>query len=167
MGSLRNAPFTEKAVYNFFKSSANTLGRTEVRWRPGQETSLAPPCSNLRSFGNKCTALKKYLRHCWDLSAPPSVSAPGALCPLCPPSLRPRLTLQNYIINLLASFFPNAFSWFVFLNCNKTMQKLWCGSRLLVYTKQDPINPNESTNAVPKDGGRPIRKQTLNRHHTS
>jgi len=25
----------------------------EVRWRLGQETSLAPPCSNLRSFGSK------------------------------------------------------------------------------------------------------------------
>jgi len=35
----------------------------EVRWRPGQDASLAPPCSNLRSFGSKCTALK-YLWHC-------------------------------------------------------------------------------------------------------
>jgi len=25
----------------------------------GQEASLAPPCSNMRSFGSKCTALKK------------------------------------------------------------------------------------------------------------
>jgi len=30
-------------------------GRNEVRWRPGQEASLALPCSNLRSFGSKCT----------------------------------------------------------------------------------------------------------------
>jgi len=36
-------------------------GRTEVRWRLGQETSLAPPCSNLRSFGSKSTVLKKKL----------------------------------------------------------------------------------------------------------
>jgi len=28
-------------------------GRNEVRWYPGQETSLAPACSNLRSFGSK------------------------------------------------------------------------------------------------------------------
>jgi len=34
---------------------------TAVRWRPGQETSLAPPCSNLRSFGSKCTVMKKGL----------------------------------------------------------------------------------------------------------
>jgi len=34
-------------------------GRNEVRWRPGQEASLAPQCLNLRSFGSKCAALKK------------------------------------------------------------------------------------------------------------
>jgi len=38
-----------------------TKGRTEVRWRPGQETSLAPPYLNLWYFGSKCTALKKKL----------------------------------------------------------------------------------------------------------
>jgi len=27
--------------------------RNEFRWRPGQEASLAPPCSNLSSFGSK------------------------------------------------------------------------------------------------------------------
>ena len=27
-----------------------TQGRNEVRWRPGREASLAPPCPNLRSF---------------------------------------------------------------------------------------------------------------------
>ena len=27
-----------------------TQGRNKIRWGPGQETSLAPPCSNLRSF---------------------------------------------------------------------------------------------------------------------
>ena len=38
-----------------------------VSWWPGKETSLALPCSNLRSFGSKCTVLKKvlvkFLRH--------------------------------------------------------------------------------------------------------
>ena len=34
-------------------------GLNEVSWRPGQEASLAPQCSNLRCFGSKCTALKK------------------------------------------------------------------------------------------------------------
>ena len=36
-------------------------GRTEVRWRPGQETSLAPPCLNLRSFRSKRVVMKKLL----------------------------------------------------------------------------------------------------------
>jgi len=33
-------------------------GRNEVRWHPGQEASLAPPCSNPRSFGSRRAALK-------------------------------------------------------------------------------------------------------------
>jgi len=33
-------------------------GRNKVRWRPGQEASLAPPCSNLISFEGKFTVLK-------------------------------------------------------------------------------------------------------------
>ena len=32
-----------------------------VRWRPEQEASLAPPCSNLRPFRSKFTVLKKVL----------------------------------------------------------------------------------------------------------
>jgi len=36
-------------------------GCNQVRWRPGQGASLAPVCSNLRSFGSKCTVLKKAL----------------------------------------------------------------------------------------------------------
>jgi len=36
-------------------------GCTKVRWRPEQETSLAPPCLNLRFSGSKCTVLKKVL----------------------------------------------------------------------------------------------------------
>jgi len=36
-------------------------GRNGVRWRSGQEASLAPPCSNLRYFGSKCTVLRKVL----------------------------------------------------------------------------------------------------------
>jgi len=36
-----------------------TKGCTEVRLRPGQETSSAPPYLNLRYFRSKCIALKK------------------------------------------------------------------------------------------------------------
>jgi len=49
----------------------------EVRLRPGQETSLAPPYLNLRSFGSKCIALKKKLATMLGLFAPPSDSVPG------------------------------------------------------------------------------------------
>jgi len=63
-------------------------GRTEVRWRTGQETGLAPPCSNLRSFGSKCTVLKKLHATCWDFSAAPMIRPPG-IVPLCPHSVRP------------------------------------------------------------------------------
>ena len=60
-------------------------GRNEVRWRPGQETSLAPPCSNLRSFGSKsaestCDIVRTFQR-------PNNDSAPGELRPPCSPSL--------------------------------------------------------------------------------
>jgi len=36
-------------------------GRNEVRWRPGQEASLAPPRSRLRPFESKCAVLKNVL----------------------------------------------------------------------------------------------------------
>jgi len=58
--------------------------RAEVRWLPGKETSLAPPCANLGSFGSKCTALEKQLATLLDFLVPPSDSAPGALCPRAP-----------------------------------------------------------------------------------
>jgi len=40
--------------FHLFLRWTNLQGRTEVRWRPGQEVSLAPACSNL--FGGKCSA---------------------------------------------------------------------------------------------------------------
>jgi len=54
-----------------------TQGRNEVRWRPQQEATMAPPCSNLRSFGNKCAVLKKVLVTLLGLfGGPRSDSAP-------------------------------------------------------------------------------------------
>jgi len=60
-------------------------------WRPGQEKSLASPCSNLRSFGSKCAVLKKVLVTLLALcgaprshSVPHSDSAPGNCVPLSP-----------------------------------------------------------------------------------
>jgi len=59
-------------------------GRNEVRWRLGKETSLAPPFSNLRSFGSKCTVLKKVVMTLLLPLAPRSDSAPGEMFPFTP-----------------------------------------------------------------------------------
>jgi len=81
-------------VCSFFGTAAQ--GRNEVRWRPGQEAKFGAPCSNLRSFGSKCTVLKKVLVTFLKLFDAPAVmrrphddSAPGELFPLAPPSLHP------------------------------------------------------------------------------
>ena len=75
-------------------------GRNEVRWRPGQEGSLAPPCSNLRSFGSKCAALKKVLATLLGFfGAPRSDSAPMKLfAPLVMP-----LAVQYLVEPLLSN----------------------------------------------------------------
>jgi len=77
-------------------------GRNDVRWRLGQETSLAPPCSNLRSFGSKCTVLKKCLWQCCDFWPPAVIRRPGNCTPLLP-SLR----LCCYAIKIIGKFSEN------------------------------------------------------------
>ena len=60
-----------------------TPGRTEVTWRPRKETSLAPPCSNLRSFGSKCNVLKKKIATFLELfGAPYWIGSRGIMPPL-------------------------------------------------------------------------------------
>jgi len=51
-------------------------GCNEVRWRPGQETSLAPPCSNLRSFGSKSAVEESIVTLLGLFGAPRSDLAP-------------------------------------------------------------------------------------------
>ena len=74
-----------------FRGRSNTghsnQGRNEVRWRPGQEASFAPPYSHLGTFGSKLY-WRKYLWHCWDFLPPPIVTQG-----IAPPSLRPWLQL--------------------------------------------------------------------------
>jgi len=73
-----------KSIKNilFFRSSlfpGKDVSRcvAEVRLRPGQGASLAPPYSYLRFFGNKCTVLNKVLVTLLGLfSASRSDSAP-------------------------------------------------------------------------------------------
>ena len=71
-------------------------GRNEVRWRPGQEASLAPPCSNLRSFGSKFTVLKTVIVTLLGLFGAPQwfrdpivTRRPGNCAPLVPPHYAP------------------------------------------------------------------------------
>ena len=68
--------------WDFCKECEVTQEHTEVRWRSGQKRNLAPPCSNLRSFGNKCSVLKEKRGTLLGLFSDPSDSTPEALCPL-------------------------------------------------------------------------------------
>jgi len=62
--------------------------RNEVRWRLGKETSLAPPCSNLRSFGSKFIVLKKVFMTLLWLFGPRQWFGARRSVPRCHPSLR-------------------------------------------------------------------------------
>jgi len=60
-------------------------GCTRVRWRQGQETSLAPPCSNLRPFGIKCIVLKKVIcDNAGTFRRPPVIRHLGHFAPFPP-----------------------------------------------------------------------------------
>jgi len=96
-------------AYIFIKRCyACSQGRNEVTWRPGQEASLAPPYSHLRSFGSKCIeesrltcdivrtfrcSSQSFCAPCSDL-APHSIRRSGNCVPL-PLSLRPCLLHSN------------------------------------------------------------------------
>jgi len=68
----------------FWLDNRDVQGRNEVRRRLGHETSLAPPCSNQRSFESKWTVLKNWLWHCCDFWPPAVIRRPGNCVP-CPP----------------------------------------------------------------------------------
>jgi len=66
---------------------------------PGQEASLVPPLSSLRSFGNKSTVLKQVLVTLLGLLEPLAViqrphSAPGELCLPCRPRFTPAVVFN-------------------------------------------------------------------------
>jgi len=76
-----------KQISPFCLDARDVQRGNEVRWRPRQEASLAPPCLNLRSFGSKCTVLKKVLMTLLGLFGPPQwFGARGFVPPA--PSLR-------------------------------------------------------------------------------
>ena len=67
-------------------------GCNQVRWRPGQEASLPPQCSNLRSFESECNVGEEstcdivgtFRRLLQAFGAPRNDSAPNGLCSTCP-----------------------------------------------------------------------------------
>ena len=101
--------------------------RPGVGWRPGQEANLAPPCSYLRPFASKCTALKRVLVALLGLYGARRIVPPLT------PSLYPwkwgqKCLFHNSIINLwLVKIELKQFSMFSFiiirskmlLNCSK------------------------------------------------
>jgi len=82
-------------------------GTNEVRWRPGKEASLSPPCSKTEVFRKQMYCNEESIcgivRTFWWLrshSAPPTAPIvtrrPGNCAPLGAPSLRPWLRDQEY-----------------------------------------------------------------------
>ena len=110
------------------KVKSFSQGCNEVRWRPGHEASLAPPCSTLRSFGSKCTVLKKVLMTLLGLfGAPRSDSAPGELFP-------PFLWVLFFLVTLyLGMVFTIDEGWNMEIDtrigkANAVFREFYCGS---------------------------------------
>jgi len=80
-----NAPLLTKSGWD---DILQYPGRNKVRWRPGQATSLAPPCSNLSSFGSKCAVEESTCDIVGTFRHPRNHSATGQFRPPCPSSLR-------------------------------------------------------------------------------
>ena len=77
-------------LHNWFQ------GRNEVRGRPVPEASLAPSCSNLRSFGSKCTGLKEVLVTLLGVFGAPYWLGARETAPLLPPSLHPWVGITSF-----------------------------------------------------------------------
>jgi len=90
-----------------FRLLLNALTGAETfqgRWRPKQEASLTPPCSNLRSHGRKCSVLKKVLATLLGVFGyARSDSTPGDMClfgPLIKPLGGNISPTQGYVLSL-------------------------------------------------------------------
>jgi len=92
-------------------------GRNNVRRRPGQEASLVPLCSNLRSFGNKWTILKKVLvTLLGHFGIPIVIQHPGNCASLAPLHYDPdHQTYQHFFARLPHKLFNHT-------NCEDTIQ---------------------------------------------
>ena len=100
-----------------------------------QVWSLAPPCSNLRSFRRKCTALKKVLVTLLGLfgaprsgSAPHGDSAPEKFPPLAPSHYAPAPCIHKLQSCINTASLPKAVSWACYASTTKLYDKtvvLW------------------------------------------
>jgi len=91
---------------------ARLQGRNEVRWRPGQEASLAPPCLKLRSSGSKFTVLKKVLVTLLGLFGAPIVTWRPGNCASLPPLVMPLRGWSYW----RAALFLSGFIWIISSN---------------------------------------------------
>jgi len=114
-------------------------GRNEVRWRPGQEAGSVPPCSNLRSFGSKCTVLKKVVVTLLGLfGATRSDTTPGNCAPL-PPLVTPLSDSHSFItVEFACILILRGFGKRFYLN-----KSWWCllPSRRNIYSASSIIRP--------------------------
>jgi len=91
----------------FRKHSCSVLyeqWRTQVTWRPGQDTNLASPCSSVKSLGSKFTALKKVLATLLGFS-PAVMGCPGNCAPPAPSSLHPCIRVSVDAMQFRNAFF--------------------------------------------------------------
>jgi len=82
-------------------------GRNKVKCCLGQRTSLAPPCSNLRSFGSKCAEEESTCDIVVTYWHPHSDSVPRELHLLAPPLLRlcpPTVLVERQNLWIIASY---------------------------------------------------------------
>ena len=87
---LRAETSKDKTHCGQASSCTTSRGVTRLDGAAWQETSLAPPWSPLRSFGNKSTVFMKVLVTLLrPFGSPCSDSSSGILCPPYHPSLRP------------------------------------------------------------------------------
>jgi len=88
-----------------YKRCVLSQGRKEVRWLPGQEESLAPPCSNLRAFASEAKLL--FEESTCDIVGtfrrPLMIRRPGN----CAPLVTPLFLVDNKNDGQVTSAFPS------------------------------------------------------------
>jgi len=86
-----------------------------------QETSLAPPCSNLRSFGSKCAVMKKVLATLLGLFGTPQWFGTQGIVPPLSSSLRLCLCLEAVWSNTHWTYYLTSQGWLLWA-CYRSVQ---------------------------------------------